>query len=69
MHDKTLFEKVNEYFFIYINFFPNKKLELSIETLAVFISLPQKRKHVVGLRFIKWGKKYVFYQGEKKKLN
>lgn len=44
-----------------------RKLELSIETSAVFISLPQeKTRDLFALH--KW-KKYIFYQGGKKKPN
>lgn len=64
MCEKTLFKKVNEYFSFILIFF-NKKLELSIETFALFISLPQKIKHVICLCFI--NEKYILYQGEKKK--
>lgn len=67
MCEKTLFKIVNEYFSFILIFF-NKKLELSIETFALFISLPRKIKHVISLCFIN-EKIYIFYQGEKKKCN
>lgn len=66
MCEKTLFKKLNEYFSFILIFF-SKKLELSIETFALFISLPWKIKLVTCLCFISEKKK--FFQEVKKKRN
>lgn len=64
MCEKTLFKKVNEYFSFILIFF-NKKLEWSIETFALFISLPQKIKHVICLCFI--NEKNIYSISERRK--